>query len=372
MLPSRIPGAAFSSPPGIEPHDAYRPPLRHPPRGRLRSDEPDPGRASARGLVACAPSRRPARPAPRPLRVSTTPFAGAPATVRLALDWTPNTDHTGFYVARAKGWYARRRRSTSRSCPTPAPTPETLLAAHQAECGISFQDSMTFAVAAGADIVSVAAILQKTAIGDRRSWPTARSAAARPRRQDLRRLRLSERGPDAQGRHQGGRRQGRPSRPRPSTRAAYEALYNKQADFTIAVHRLGRRRGAGARDQARATSSSPTTASPTTTRSSSPATRTGSRRSPTSPGGSSARRSPGSSSRPTTRDAAAILSCPEPRASSTRTRTSRRTARIPGRRSKLYRERCRARRSADARSTGPPTRRSCTARDCSATRTASR
>ena len=31
---------------------------------------------------------------------SPTPFAGAPTTVRLALDWTPNTDHTGFFVAR--------------------------------------------------------------------------------------------------------------------------------------------------------------------------------------------------------------------------------------------------------------------------------
>ncbi len=26
-------------------------------------------------------------------------------TVKLALDWSPNTNHTGFYVALAKGWY---------------------------------------------------------------------------------------------------------------------------------------------------------------------------------------------------------------------------------------------------------------------------
>jgi len=25
--------------------------------------------------------------------------------VKVALDWSPNTNHTGFYVARAKGWY---------------------------------------------------------------------------------------------------------------------------------------------------------------------------------------------------------------------------------------------------------------------------
>ena len=34
-----------------------------------------------------------------------TPDTAHPDTVRLALDWTPNTDHTGFYVAQAKGMY---------------------------------------------------------------------------------------------------------------------------------------------------------------------------------------------------------------------------------------------------------------------------
>jgi ABC-type nitrate/sulfonate/bicarbonate transport system substrate-binding protein len=85
-----------------------------------------------------------------------------PATVRLALDWTPNTNHTGFFVARAKGWYDDAAIELE-ILPYASATPETLLAAHQAECGISFQDAMTFAVAAGADIVSVMAILQKTA-----------------------------------------------------------------------------------------------------------------------------------------------------------------------------------------------------------------
>ena len=82
--------------------------------------------------------------------------------MRLALDWTPNTDHTGFFVARHEGWY-RNAGIDLKVLPYATAAPETLLAAHQAECGISFQDSMTFAVAKGADIVSVAAILQKTA-----------------------------------------------------------------------------------------------------------------------------------------------------------------------------------------------------------------
>ncbi len=36
-----------------------------------------------------------------------TAFAqSAPAKVRIALDWTPNTNHIGIYVAKAKGFYA--------------------------------------------------------------------------------------------------------------------------------------------------------------------------------------------------------------------------------------------------------------------------
>jgi len=86
----------------------------------------------------------------------------APATVRLALDWTPNTNHTGFFVAHHEGWY-RDAGLTLDVLPYSGTTPEALLAAHQAECGISFQDALTFAVAAGADITSVMAILQRTA-----------------------------------------------------------------------------------------------------------------------------------------------------------------------------------------------------------------
>jgi ABC-type nitrate/sulfonate/bicarbonate transport system substrate-binding protein len=91
-----------------------------------------------------------------------TATPAAPVTVRLALDWTPNTNHLGFYVAQAKGWYAEAGIVLD-ILPYGGTAPEAILAAHQAECGISFQDSMTFAVAAGAPIVSVMAILQHTA-----------------------------------------------------------------------------------------------------------------------------------------------------------------------------------------------------------------
>ena len=91
-----------------------------------------------------------------------SPAATALGTVRLALDWTPNTNHTGFYAAAAKGWYAASGVDL-RILPYATTVPEALIAAGQAECGISFQDALTFAAAAGAPVVSVMAILQHTA-----------------------------------------------------------------------------------------------------------------------------------------------------------------------------------------------------------------
>jgi ABC-type nitrate/sulfonate/bicarbonate transport system substrate-binding protein len=93
---------------------------------------------------------------------SASAYSGPTATVRLALDWTPNTNHTGFFVAKHEGWYAANGIEL-KVLPYTDTAPETLLAAHKADCGISFQDSLTFAAAAGADITSVMAILQHAA-----------------------------------------------------------------------------------------------------------------------------------------------------------------------------------------------------------------
>jgi ABC-type nitrate/sulfonate/bicarbonate transport system substrate-binding protein len=165
---------------------------------------------------------------------SVSPSASAspePATVRLALDWTPNTNHIGFFVAEHEGWYADAA-ITLRILPYSGTTPETLIGAHQAECGISFQDSMTFAVAAGVKATSVMAILQRTAS---QIAVLESSSIERPR--------------DLDGRVYGGF--GYPNEV-PTVKfvvqhdggkgdfknvvidtAAYEALYAKRVDFTI-------------------------------------------------------------------------------------------------------------------------------------------
>jgi ABC-type nitrate/sulfonate/bicarbonate transport system substrate-binding protein len=193
--------------------------------------------------AGCGPTPTPVPPvttSPPPGSAVSAPSASASAapsvapptaTVRLALDWTPNTDHTGFYVARSKGWYAAAGIDLQ-VLPYGSTTPETLIAAHQAECGISFQDSLTFAVAAGADIVSVAAILQRSASA---IAVLADGPITRPRLLDgktyagfgypneVPTLKSVIKADGGKGDFKVATLNG----------AAYEALYNKQADFTI-------------------------------------------------------------------------------------------------------------------------------------------
>jgi ABC-type nitrate/sulfonate/bicarbonate transport system substrate-binding protein len=80
-------------------------------------------------------------------------------TIRVALDWTPNTNHTGLFVAQQEGWF-REAGLDVQLLPYNNTSPDTLVSSGAAEFGISFQDSFTFSKAAGADITSVMAVLQ--------------------------------------------------------------------------------------------------------------------------------------------------------------------------------------------------------------------
>jgi ABC-type nitrate/sulfonate/bicarbonate transport system substrate-binding protein len=79
--------------------------------------------------------------------------------IRIALDWTPNTNHTGLFVAQQEGWFAAAGLDVQ-FVPYNNTPPDTLVGSGAAEFGISFQDSFTYAKAGGADAVSVMAILQ--------------------------------------------------------------------------------------------------------------------------------------------------------------------------------------------------------------------
>jgi len=119
-------------------------------------------------VLTVAPSLAPASPAGSGI-ASSAPTASPSATplpptatVTLALDWTPNTNHTGFYVAQYNGWYAQDAIDLQ-FIPYASANPETLVGAGQADCGISTEEGATFAIAAGEKEQSVMAILQHTA-----------------------------------------------------------------------------------------------------------------------------------------------------------------------------------------------------------------
>ncbi|HLT57158.1 MAG TPA: ABC transporter substrate-binding protein [Limnochordales bacterium] len=91
--------------------------------------------------------------------------AAAQRRAVLQLDWTPNTNHTGIYVALDKGWYEEAGVDLQVVVPGTDPNALTLVAAGRAQFGISFQEHMTSARTEGLPVVSVAAIIQHNTSG---------------------------------------------------------------------------------------------------------------------------------------------------------------------------------------------------------------
>jgi len=80
--------------------------------------------------------------------------------VILSLDWVPNTNHTGFYVALDKGWYAEEGIDLTIQIPADPAAALKQVAAGNTEFGVSFQEEVTVARANDIPIVSIAAIIQ--------------------------------------------------------------------------------------------------------------------------------------------------------------------------------------------------------------------
>ncbi|GAB4332727.1 MAG: ABC transporter substrate-binding protein [Dehalococcoidia bacterium] len=79
--------------------------------------------------------------------------------VTVMLDWTPNTNHSGLYVAKAKGWYEEEGLDVEIVEPTSGGVPQ-VIAAGRAQFGISVQEQVIPAREQGIPIVSIAAIIQ--------------------------------------------------------------------------------------------------------------------------------------------------------------------------------------------------------------------
>ncbi|MFZ5641959.1 MAG: ABC transporter substrate-binding protein [Bacillota bacterium] len=79
--------------------------------------------------------------------------------VTLMLDWTPNTNHTGIYVAKEKGYFTEKGLDVEIIEPSQGGTNE-LVATGKAQFGVSYQEDVTMARASGVPITSVAAVVQ--------------------------------------------------------------------------------------------------------------------------------------------------------------------------------------------------------------------
>lgn len=92
--------------------------------------------------------------------------SGEGEKITFVLDWTPNTNHTGLYVALAEGYFAEEGLDIEVVQP-PNNGAEAMVASGKAQFGVSFQDTMAPALI-GEDampITAVAAILQHNTSG---------------------------------------------------------------------------------------------------------------------------------------------------------------------------------------------------------------
>jgi len=160
--------------------------------------------------------------------------ATAAESLTVALDWTPNTNHVGLFVARDKGYYAEAGLDVS-ILPYGDTASTTLVANHVADFGIVSAVSFFTQRAAGADLKAVYAVVRSET--GRLVYNARNSAIKSPR--DLDGLRYGGFGSAWENalietiiRHAGGKGEFETITLGTS---AYEALANGAVDFTLEV-----------------------------------------------------------------------------------------------------------------------------------------
>jgi ABC-type nitrate/sulfonate/bicarbonate transport system substrate-binding protein len=122
------------------------------------------GCASAAAPTAAEEAAPEADETPAPVE---EPEAAAPADltdVTLMLDWVPNTNHTGIYVAQANGYFEEAGLRVAVIEPGEV-FAEQAVVGGGADFGVSFQEQLTLARADGVPLVSLAAIIQHNTSG---------------------------------------------------------------------------------------------------------------------------------------------------------------------------------------------------------------
>ncbi|MCK6204144.1 ABC transporter substrate-binding protein [Bacillus infantis] len=84
--------------------------------------------------------------------------------ITVVLDWTPNTNHTGLYAAKAKNFFKENGLDAEIIMPGDAGA-DQLVASGKVDFGVSYQESITQARVQGVPLVSVAAVIQHNTSG---------------------------------------------------------------------------------------------------------------------------------------------------------------------------------------------------------------
>lgn len=84
--------------------------------------------------------------------------------VSVVLDWSPNTNHTGLYVAKEKGFFEEEGLDVDIIMPGEAGS-DQLVGSGKSEFGVSYQESVTEARVQDVPIVSLAAVIQHNTSG---------------------------------------------------------------------------------------------------------------------------------------------------------------------------------------------------------------
>jgi ABC-type nitrate/sulfonate/bicarbonate transport system substrate-binding protein len=96
--------------------------------------------------------------------ISCKKFKRPVTNVTVMLDWTPNTNHTGLYVALEKGYYEQLGLNVKIIQPGAGYT-DQVVATGKSEFGVSYQENVTRARTEGLPLVSIAAVIQHNTSG---------------------------------------------------------------------------------------------------------------------------------------------------------------------------------------------------------------
>ena len=99
-------------------------------------------------LAACADTQEPQEPTDAELD-----------QVTVVLDWVPNVNHTGLYVAEANGYFAEQGLDVEIIQPGDI-LPSSWWQQDKLEFGVSYQEEVTFAREADIPVISIAAVIQ--------------------------------------------------------------------------------------------------------------------------------------------------------------------------------------------------------------------